>query len=267
MDEKPITFEKYISWAKETIASSFDDDPIKNMYSANMAIIKTAVEEHDFFQKLNDMSGQWCEEYINTYGCELYNSSSVPTLVTKPYESAIDKSFRFNVLWNNKFPEQPESGWIKADNLVVSFNDIIRGCLVCKYVDGPQYVIEKLTEFAESLKLNNRSYSQERDDGYYAYHFYIKIPVTLFNINFTDYESEIEVEIQVTTQLQEVLRSITHKFYEKERSVDTSDTGKWKWDFESGKFKVGYLSHTLHLLESIILESRNSVLKGGSADE
>mgnify|MGYP005993013917 CR=1 FL=1 len=54
----------------------------------------------------------------------------------------------------------------------------------------------------------------------------------------------------------------THKFYEKERTSDFQDTGKWKWDFDSGKFKVGYLSHTLHLLESIILESRNSVLNG-----
>ena len=29
-----------------------------------MAAITTAVREHDFFQKFNDMSGKWCEEYI-----------------------------------------------------------------------------------------------------------------------------------------------------------------------------------------------------------
>ncbi|EIN4364571.1 hypothetical protein ACEV8V_22965 [Vibrio parahaemolyticus] len=267
MDEKPKTLEEYFAWANETLASPFQDDAVGNMYNANIATIRTAVEGHEFFQWLNDKSGQWCEEYIEKNGCELYTSDSVPTLHTKPFQSAIDKSFRFNVLWNGNFPEEPENGWITTANLVASFNDIIRGCLVCKYVDGPSYVTAKLTEYAEELGLENRCYSQERDDGYYAYHFYVKIPVTLFNRDFTAYDTEIEVEIQVTTQLQEVLRSITHKFYEKERSVDTNDVGKWKWDFESGKFKVGYLSHTLHLLESIILESRNAVLGKESGDE
>lgn len=260
MDGNPRTLESYYPWAVEHLESTFLDPAVANMYRANMASIKTTVEKHEFFQKLNDKSGQWCEEYTQKTDSQLFTSDSVPTFVTKPFESAIDKSFRFNVLWNENFPEQPKDGWITTTNLVVSFNDVIRGCLVCKYVDGPKYVTEKLSEFASSLALKHRFYSQERDDGYYAYHFYVKIPVNLLNIDFTSYEAEVEVEIQVTTQLQEVLRSITHKFYEKERSVDTEDVDKWKWNFESGKFKVGYLSHTLHLLESIILESRNSVL-------
>jgi hypothetical protein len=69
----------------------------------------------------------------------------------------------------------------------------------------------------------------------------------------------VEVEIQLTTQLQEVLRSLTHPFYEAERLLRNPDKGKWKWDFSSGRFKVGYLSHTLHLLESVILETRDKV--------
>jgi hypothetical protein len=70
----------------------------------------------------------------------------------------------------------------------------------------------------------------------------------------------VEIEIQITTQLQEVLRSLTHKFYEAQRLQVVPDKGKWKWDFKSNRFKVGYLSHTLHLLESVILESRDSVM-------
>jgi hypothetical protein len=45
------------------------------------------------------------------------------------------------------------------------------------------------------------------------------------------------------------------------------DRGKWKWEFESSRFKVGYLSHTLHLLESVILEARNNVLGDGKEDK
>ncbi|WP_157606194.1 hypothetical protein [Rheinheimera sp. SA_1] len=261
MDEKPLTLVDYCAWAEGALDSHFSSQQVVNLYNVNVKSIRTTIEEHEFFQTLVDASGQWCEEYMLENNCELYTSDVIPELVSKPYDSAVNKSFRFNILWNSKFPDSPDGGWITSKNLVSSFNDIIRGCLVCKYVDGPKYVIERLEQHARSLNLDSRSYSQERDDGYYAYHFYVKIPVTLFNIDFTDYESEIELEIQVTTQLQEVLRSITHKFYEKERTSDSQDTSKWKWDFNSGKFKVGYLSHTLHLLESIILESRNSVLK------
>lgn len=267
MSEKPKTLEEYLEWANVTLESQFRNDSFKNMYKANMAAITTAVREHDFFQKFNDMSGKWCEEYIEKNGCELYTSDPSPELYTKPLKSSLDKSFRVNILWNRNFPEQPKHGWVTASNLVASFNDIIRGCLVCKYVDGPSFVTDKLSEYATDLGLSSRFYSQERDDGYYAYHFYVKIPVLLLNIDFTAYQTDIEVEIQVTTQLQEVLRSITHKFYENERMSDSRDAGKWKWDFESGKFKVGYLSHTLHLLESIILESRNAVLGKGDKDE
>ena len=62
--------------------------------------------------------------------------------------------------------------------------------------------------------------------------------------------------------MQEVLKDLTHKFYEKQRVSIDKDKSKWKWDFSSSRFKVGYLSHTLHLLESIILESREKVLGG-----
>jgi hypothetical protein len=69
----------------------------------------------------------------------------------------------------------------------------------------------------------------------------------------------ILVEIQITTQLQDVLRSLTHHLYEGQR-LQSEESGKWKWDFASNRFRVGYLSHALHLIESIILDSRDRVL-------
>jgi ppGpp synthetase/RelA/SpoT-type nucleotidyltranferase len=108
--------------------------------------------------------------------------------------------------------------------------------------------------------LKYRKYSQERDDGYYAYHVYVSFPAKIFDVEWNKEDVQVEAEIQITTQLQEVLKDLTHKFYEKQRISLDKDTSKWKWDFASSRFKVGYLSHTLHLLESIILESRERVL-------
>jgi ppGpp synthetase/RelA/SpoT-type nucleotidyltranferase len=182
-----------------------------------------------------------------------------PILLQKPYASAVDKSFRVNVLWNENFPEPPKKGWVTTDNLHYYFNDTIRCCVVCKFIDGPRFVTDKLMLYAKNIGLERRRYSQERDDGYYAYHYYVKFPVKTVDRNWQEVESDIEVEIQITTQLQDILRSLTHNFYQANRLTPDDDSSKWKWDFKSNRFRVSYLSHTLHLLESIILESRNAV--------
>ena len=115
-------------------------------------------------------------------------------------------------------------------------------------------------DYAGELDLERRRYSQERDDGYYAYHYYVKFRVRIVDKSWHESESSMEAEIQATTQLQEVLRVLTHKFYEGNRIIFGEDSSKWKWDFTSNRFRVGYLSHTLHLLESIILEARDTLL-------
>jgi VCBS repeat-containing protein len=113
--------------------------------------------------------------------------------------------------------------------------------------------------YAKTCSLESRSYSQERDDGYYAYHLYVTFPVKVFDLSWNVVDVTSEVEIQATTQLQEVLRSLTHHFYAANR-LQRDRSGKWKWEFGSTQFKVGYLSHTLHLLESVIVESRDRLL-------
>jgi ppGpp synthetase/RelA/SpoT-type nucleotidyltranferase len=177
-------------------------------------------------------------------------------LVKKPYESAIDKSFRINALWNDGFPNEPKKGWVTPRNLHFYFNDGIRSYLVCRFIDGPRFIAEQLTNYAKSLGLKSRFYSQERDEGYYAYHFYVTINVYFIDESFKKVNSEIEIEIQLTTQLQEVLKSLIHEFYQANRLKQSSNS-KWKWEYKTNRFRVGYISHALHLLESIIVEIRD----------
>jgi hypothetical protein len=85
----------------------------------------------------------------------------------------------------------------------------------------------------------------------------VTIDVSFIDELFKKVNSKIEVEIQLTTQLQEVLKNLTHQFYQVNR-LKPSRTSKWKWDYKTNRFRVGYLSHTLHLLESIIVEIRDN---------
>lgn len=136
---------------------------------------------------------------------------------------------------------------------------------MCKYIDGPRLLAERLDERAKQLDLDSGYSSKQRDGGYYAYHFYVKIPMELNTVEpsdmtFSSTWVDLKVEIQLTTQLQEVLYDITHRFYQHSRDKRSEDPDAWKWDVTSSRFRAGYMGHTLHLLEAIIAELRDNGL-------
>jgi ppGpp synthetase/RelA/SpoT-type nucleotidyltranferase len=267
--DKPETVADYLKWAEVVLGSSFNaDDRLRSMYDTNSQNILNRVNQHAFFAHFSQKTEAWNVEYEKKTGSRLFTSNGDPKLNTKSYESVVEKTFRQNILLNGEFPQAPTTtGWLDYNSIYEHFNDLVRGSLVCRFIDGPAYVANAIVAYAEECGLKSRQYSHERDDGYYAYHVYIKFPVSIFDLSFGKTEKLVEVEIQLTTQLQEVLRSLTHHHYETERLMPNPDRGKWKWEFESSRFKVGYLSHTLHLLESVILEARNNVLGDGKEDK
>ena len=68
---------------------------------------------------------------------------------------------------------------------------------------------------------------------------------------------EIEVELQVTTQLQELIRSLLHVHYEKRRKEHEALEEQWQWDYKSDEFATNYLGHILHYVEGMIVEVRD----------
>lgn len=261
---KPQTVEEYLKWAKVVLGSSFNgDDRLRSVYDTNSQNILNRVNQHPFFAHFSQNTEAWNVEYEKQTRSKLFTSNGEPKLTTKVYESVVEKTFRRNILLNNNFPDPPDTGWLNYDSVYEHFNDLVRGSLVCRFIDGPAFVANAIVAYAEECGLESRQYSHERDDGYYAYHVYVKFPISIFDLKFEKAEKMVEVEIQLTTQLQEVLRSLTQRHYEAERLIPNPDRGKWKWEFSSSRFKVGYLSHTLHLLESVILEARDNVLGDG----
>ncbi len=97
----------------------------------------------------------------------------------KPYDSSIDKSFRTNVLWNKRFPSAPKQDWITPVNVYSRLNDLIRTRFVCKFIDGPKFVTQKLKDLSDARGQECKIYTQERDEGYYAHHFYALFDVSI----------------------------------------------------------------------------------------
>ncbi|HWS86806.1 MAG TPA: hypothetical protein VN282_07570 [Pyrinomonadaceae bacterium] len=263
--DKPSTLEEYFEWAKANLSVDFTDTTLENLYKANLNNAVNAISESEFYNGIDAKLAEWSEEYYRDTKSQLLMDTSGLTLLKKPYSSAVDKSFRHNVLWNRRFPDEPRRGWITPDNFFSTLNDAIRSMLVCKFIDAPNFLISKLKSYADERRLPHRSYSQERDEGYYAFHFYAKFKIELLNKEWKQQEKDVDFEIQLTTQLQDILKNLTYPLYRQTRIMPEDDKAKWKWEYGTNRFRAGYLSHTLHLLEAIIVELRED--KVSDSDE
>jgi ppGpp synthetase/RelA/SpoT-type nucleotidyltranferase len=254
----PATDEEYVIWARRVLRVDFNDRSVELSYDLNATFALATAQSHDFFKGLDNFLKESSEAYQAQKHADLFmGGPSEVKLVLKSYTSAVNKSFRHNIVSNKNFDHPPEEGWVTPADWFSTFNDIVRSTVVCKFIDGPQFLAERLKAYATVLRLDSNYTSQQKDDGYYAYHFYVNIPVELL-INGTPSFVNVKIEIQLTTQLQEVLYKITHRYYEHLRNQRAVDPSKWKWEIDSNRFRAGYVSHTLHLLEAIILELRDS---------
>lgn len=186
-------------------------------------------------------------------------------LLIKPLDSTLLKLYRNNVLYNRNYPDPPRDGLIAPQDLYSKIDDLLRTRIVCKYMDGPRYVCGKLEEFCRvnGIDCNHRSLST--DAGYYAWHFYFKFSAPV-NIAGLVKDCSMWIEVQITTQLAEVITSLTHSIYEGRRVNGAKPKGEWKWEAESPEFQSAYLGHGLHLLEGVILSFKNNIVGPDAQD-
>jgi ppGpp synthetase/RelA/SpoT-type nucleotidyltranferase len=181
-------------------------------------------------------------------------------ILSKPFSSVVSKIYRINYLNNRKFPEPPRRGFLNSTNFYENLNDLLRTRIVCKYLDGPRFIADAISTFCESEKLRFRCYPMASELGYHAWHCYVAVPIQAIIVNELK-DIEIELEIQLTTQLAEVIGSLTHGLYEGQReSLRAQQTDEWRWDPQSKQFRSAYLGHTLHLLEGVIQNFKDDVL-------
>ena len=258
-NQKPQTEEEYIVWSRNNQCGDFND-AIKRQYNFTQIVAAQTVNNHPFFTGLNQFLQNAAIEYFDQKNFHLLMDpvGSAFKLVHKSYASALDKVFRLNVVKNANFPQAPEQGWVTPENWFALLDDVLRGTIACKYIDGPGIVSELLVAYARSHNLKGIYETRQLDRGYYAYHFYVDIPVEISDLSYNQVNVDLTVEIQLTTQLQEVMYQITHKHYTEGRSKLETERESWKWEVKTSRFKAGYLAHTLHLLEAIILELRDS---------
>ena len=262
MADKP-TFDEFLAacvvelgYADQAIAESMHGI---NMRSALQVVQSSATARAIFTEieraKLTYLGGQ---PDLLLYGDRAVIDTQI---LFKPFRSTIHKLYRHNVLFNRNYPKDPREGARKLQDIYSDTDDVFRTRIICKYMDGPRYLCEVLKEYCDSNNIEAFFRDLGTDAGYYAWHFYFRVPVDIAigggvrSVNAT-------VEIQFSTQLAEAITVLTHGLYEVRREGVASADGKlWKWDAGSQEFRSAFLGHGLHLLEGIIQSFRDDVLR------
>lgn len=183
--------------------------------------------------------------------------SCAKTVVTKSLDSLLNKAYRKDILHNDNYPSAPKDGWISQDNWFVKINDIIRTSFEVKYLDGVEFLLEKMQKVADDTK-TIFSYSYEaREEGYYAAHASATVQLSLLSQEWEKHPVNINVEIQVTTELQEMIKGLLHKYYEENRIKNNVSDKKWQWDYKCKQFVPNYIGHIAHYIEGMIVDIRD----------
>ena len=254
--EKPESMQDYEKWLKKEHKVSIDTR-IKNRYNSVAKKIREDFQESETWQNFIIQLKECNELYTIDTGYDLLMTSDDPDLLIKPFKSFLEKTYRLNIISNPNWPGPPEGGWYIPLQSLSRINDIVRCLVLVKFLDGVEYLVQKICEFCDKNRVDMEHSYEAREEGYYAVHLNLR---QKFAIPKEDWETDrvnVSIEIQISTQLQEVLRKLLHRYYEDRRkAVSVSDDEMWQWNYKSDEFAVNYLGHIIHYLEGMIVDIR-----------
>lgn len=253
--KKPQNIDEYKKWlsAKHEVEVT---SRTKTYYESVMNRVKINLEESDLWIQLIENLRDYEGEYLLKSGYPLLIPRFEPELNIKPFDSFLLKTFRKNILQNKNWPDEPERGWILPNNWYTKINDLIRTLFVVKYLDGVEFLIDKIKSLCEHYDRECEIFLEAREEGYYAGHLYTKQKFEIPGVTWDTEKIDVTIEIQITTQLQEAIRKLLHKYYDDRRKRMKEESVKWQWNYKGDEFVANYLGHILHYVEGMIVEIR-----------
>ncbi len=258
--EYPATLEDFLAWAQQTGIPGFARrEEEKNYYENVTRVLAAELRLSEFWSQLvTALRDAHAEREISSqYGGLLAHSVDELEVLVKPWESVLQKCHRKNVLDRpDEFPAPPPGGWIGPENVLDQLNDLLRTTVTTKFMDGTEDVRKIVEQVASACGVTFEPQLEARDEGYYALHIVAKVELPCDTREWQRELRPVRFEIQVCTQIQEVIRSLTHKLYEETRCLPKQDRAEWQWDSSSPLFTPSYVGHMLHYADGVILNAR-----------
>jgi hypothetical protein len=254
-NKKPKDIDEYKKWLKEKHKIEISDKTQK-YYDSVASRIKLDLEKSDFWIQLTENLREYEGDYLAKTGYHLLTHGFELKLHKKTFDSFLLKTFRKNIIENKCWPDEPKDRWVLPNNWYSRINDIIRTLFEVKYLDGVEFMISKVKSICEEHSMGCKVSLEATEEGYYAAHLYIRKEFEIPKVTWDTEWIDVSIEIQITTQIQEVIRKLLHKYYEETRKRLEKEDIKWQWNYKSDEFVSNYLGHILHYVEGMIMEIR-----------
>ena len=262
--EKPENPRKYIIWWNNNFEPKIDLSA-RNLYRDVSTLVKYEFENSDEYKEFIHQLHNYESEYRRNCGYDLLMKEPEEIkLDIKDWEKFKSKVWRKNVVhninWNkenwNHEDCQPNGGWVTPDNWFEKIHDIVRTRIIVKYFDGVKLLVDKMHTHFVDCGCQCTPDWEAREEGYYAAHLNVTRDYEL-PVGLEIQSKRICVEIQVTTQMKDVITTLTHKYYERKRGSIELPNIKWQWDYNSDEFSPNYIGHILHYIEGAVMQIRN----------
>jgi hypothetical protein len=259
----------YDAWLAKTFPDEDTIDATYRRYYETVALTaEAAIRDSAWYSGTAATLRDWDAEYqLDTGYPLLANPPGCPALHRKSWQSFRLKTFRKNVLNNSDWPDAPRGGWILPSNWFTEIHDVVRTTVIVKYLDGVEFLSGRMRDHGvpDSFSLCDLTF-EARSEGYYAAHVSLRREIEIPNLKFDTRIELMALEIQIATQLQDVIRRLTHTYYESRRERPPDPDVNWQWQYRSDEFIPNYLGHILHYVEGMIMEVRDRGTTGRSLE-
>jgi len=206
-------FENYPAWLESRLKVKLERE--NNRYERESVSIVRAAQQSPLWTAYQRTKTELADTYLARTTYPLFVESQPEDILRKPWSSFLHKTYRQNVSRNDNWPDEPSGGWLAPDNWFQRVHDIARTTIVVKYLDGVETVTKAFKGTANALSLDDFACEFEaRETGYYAAHMRAGLDFSLLDTEWSESKVHGQFEVQVTTQLQEVIRRLTHREYE-----------------------------------------------------
>lgn len=195
---------------------------------------------------------RWRTEYRGHTQSALLASTELPDFVAKTAESTKRKLLgrcRANKDYLTKaFPKEGPP--------IPRLGDLVRTRIVCRYIDGVEFLASQLLVLAKDFAEDARRRREGRVEGYFAQHITF-LHDGVYHLGGGAQTAKVPCEIQIATELATRMWDASHPFYEVSRErTDRAET--WQWDPSDPRFIANQLGHMIHLADGLLVQLRTA---------